>query len=223
MAGVGTLNEKSLHAQLKDWYRLPGDEFEVPLDGYIIDLVRGDQLIEIQTRNFSAMRTKLDRLTRDHPVRVVHPIAVTKWLNKLSDPPGKPRRSPKRGKVFDIFGEVVSLAHLVDRPNLSIEVVLIEEEEDRVFDEKRERRRRRGWVTYERRLVDVIGTHRFSSAGDYLNLLPEMPDEFTTATIADLASVNRRSAQQAAYCLRKMGIISMVGKDGNAVIYRVTG
>ena len=223
MAGVGTLNEKSLHAQLKDWYHLPGDEFEVPLDGYIIDMVRGDQLIEIQTRNFSAMRTKLDRLTRDHAVQVVYPIAVTKWLNKLTDPPSKRRRSPKRGQVFDIFGEVVSLAHLVDRSNLSIEVVLIEEEEDRVFDEKRERRRRRGWVTQERRLVQVIGTHRFSSASDYLNLLPEMPSEFTTATIAELASVNRRSAQQAAYCLRKMGTISMVGKDGNSVIYQVTG
>jgi hypothetical protein len=222
MSGVGTLNEKSLHAQLKDWYAEPGDRFEVPLDGYVIDMVRGDQLIEIQTRNFSAMKTKLDRLTRDHQVTVVHPIAVTKWLNKITDPPTNRRRSPKRGHIFDIFGEVVYLPHLIDRPNLSIEVVLIEEQEDRVFDAKRERRRRRGWVTQERHLLEVQETHRFSSAADYLRLLPDMPAEFTTAMISDLGSVSRRSAQQAAYCLRKMGAIAMTGKDGNSVVYRVT-
>lgn len=222
MSGVGTLNEKSLHAQLKNWYAQPGDRFEVPLDGYVIDMIRGDHLIEIQTRNFSAMKTKLDRLTRDHQVTVVHPIAVTKWLNKLTDPPTNRRKSPKRGHIFDIFGEVVYLPHLIDRPNLTIEVALIEEQEDRVFDAKRERRRRRGWVTEERHLLQVLDTHRFESSADYAKLLPVMPDEFTTAMIAECASVSRRSAQQAAYCLRKMGAIGMTGKDGNSVVYRLT-
>lgn len=222
MSGVGTLNEKSLHAQLKAWYAEPGDLFEVPLGRFVIDMVRGDRLIEIQTRNFGAMRAKLDRLTADHQVTVVYPIAVTKWLNKLDDSHGNRRRSPKRGHIFDIFAEVVYLPHLIGRPNLTIEVVLIEEEEDRVFDESRARRRRRGWVTQERRLVDVLGTHRFESVADFVDLLPAMPEEFTTTTIAEGAAVSKRSAQRAAYCLRKMGAIDMTGKDGNSVVYRLT-
>ncbi len=222
MAGVGTLNEKSLHAQLKQWYSEPGDQFEVPLDGFFIDMVRGDELIEIQTRNFSAMRSKLDRLTEDYSVTVVHPIAVTKWLNKLSEPPSKPRRSPKRGSIFDVFGEVVYLPHLINRPNLTIEVVLIEEQEDRAFDANKERRRRRGWVTQERRLLQVLETHRFESVGDFVDLLPALPGEFTTSDLAERASVSRRSAQQAAYCLRKMNAITITGKQGNATVYKIT-
>ncbi len=219
MSGVGTLNEKSLHAQLKSWCAEPGDRFEVPLDGYIIDMVRGEQLIEIQTRNFSAMRVKLDRLTESHPVRVVYPIAVTKWLIKRSEDAPKPRRSPKRGHILDVFAELVYVPHLVDRPNLVFDVVLIEESEVRVFDEKKARRRRKGWVTQERRLVQVLETHRFESVQDFVDLLPELPDEFTTEDIAKQAALPRRTAQQAAYCLRKMDALTIAGKQGNSMVY----
>jgi hypothetical protein len=56
MSGIGLLNEKPLHASLKQWYARPGDRFEVPVDGFVIDVVRDDLLIEIQTRNFSSLK-----------------------------------------------------------------------------------------------------------------------------------------------------------------------
>jgi hypothetical protein len=37
---ISTLNEKALHANLKSWYAQPGDQFEVCVDGFIIDIVR---------------------------------------------------------------------------------------------------------------------------------------------------------------------------------------
>tara|TARA_B110000014_G_C20100324_1_gene577464 strand:- start:1253 stop:1462 length:210 start_codon:yes stop_codon:yes gene_type:complete len=37
---IGTLNEGSLHASLKQFFAQPGDEFEVPINGYVIDIVR---------------------------------------------------------------------------------------------------------------------------------------------------------------------------------------
>ncbi|MHA1257030.1 MAG: hypothetical protein ACTSPS_15680 [Promethearchaeota archaeon] len=49
---IGTLKEKSLHAELKNWLKLPGDKIESPVDGYIIDIVRGELLIEIQIPNW---------------------------------------------------------------------------------------------------------------------------------------------------------------------------
>ena len=49
--GVGLLNEKPLHASLKAWYAQPGDRFEVNVDGSVIDIVRGELLVEIQTRS----------------------------------------------------------------------------------------------------------------------------------------------------------------------------
>ena len=47
--GIGTLGERSLHASLKDWLAEPGDEIEKQVDGYHIDIVRGQLLIEIQS------------------------------------------------------------------------------------------------------------------------------------------------------------------------------
>ena len=60
--GINIKNEKSLHSSIKQWYVTDGDRFEVKLDKYVIDLVREDSLIEIQTKNFSAIRNKLREL-----------------------------------------------------------------------------------------------------------------------------------------------------------------
>ena len=49
IAAIGTLNEGALHAQLKDWYRRRGDRVEQLVDGFVVDLVRSELLVEIQT------------------------------------------------------------------------------------------------------------------------------------------------------------------------------
>ena len=54
---IGTLGEKSLHAELKQWYMQPGDLLEEMVDGFHIDIVRGKLLIEIQTTNFSSIKS----------------------------------------------------------------------------------------------------------------------------------------------------------------------
>ena len=41
-SGIGLLNEKPLHASLKQWYARPGDRFEVPVHGFVIDIVRDE-------------------------------------------------------------------------------------------------------------------------------------------------------------------------------------
>ena len=69
--GIGLLNEKPLHASLKQWYSQPGDRFEVAVDGFVIDIVRDNQLLEIQTGNFAAIKSKLTKLVRSYPIRVI--------------------------------------------------------------------------------------------------------------------------------------------------------
>jgi hypothetical protein len=58
------MNEFSLHSEIKKWYSLPEDQFEVRLGNYIVDILRGDLIIEVQTKNFSAIRGKLETLIR---------------------------------------------------------------------------------------------------------------------------------------------------------------
>ena len=79
---IGTLNEGALHAGLKEWYRRPRDRPEEKVDGYVVDLVRGRLLIEIQTGNFTPLRRKLDALLPSHRVRLVAPVALSRRIEK---------------------------------------------------------------------------------------------------------------------------------------------
>ena len=45
---IGTLGEKSLHAELKHWYKQPGDLLEEKVDGFHIDIARQNFLIEFK-------------------------------------------------------------------------------------------------------------------------------------------------------------------------------
>lgn len=216
------MSEKPLHAALKEWYAGPEDQLEVSVDGFIIDILQGDLLVEIQTRSFSAIKNKLAALTGSHPVRLVYPIAVEKWLVKLAkDGRAQPtrRKSPKRGAVEHLFAELVSFPGLLAHPNFSLEVLLIQEEEVRRHDIRRAWRRR-GWVTQERRLLAVVGRHLFETPADLAALLPPaLVEPFTTADLAAALSIRRRLAQQMAYCLREMGVLRPEGKRGSAILY----
>jgi hypothetical protein len=61
---IGTLAEKSLHAKLKWLFANDGDLFEQAVDGYVIDVVKADRLVEIQTGNFGGMKKKLGHCCR---------------------------------------------------------------------------------------------------------------------------------------------------------------
>ena len=222
---INTWNEGPLHTALKAWYAQPGDALEAPVDGYIIDIVRGEMLIEIQTRGFTALKDKLAALTRTHPVRLVYPIAQEKWIVKLADD-GKSeesrRKSPKRGVIEQIFDELVSIPRLLAQPNFTLEVVFIHEEEIRRYDVRRAWRRK-GWVTHERRLVKVAGRQCFASPEDMRALIPtSLPEPFTASDLARLIPGNLRRAQKMVYCLRAMDLIAQTGKRGRASLYRQT-
>ena len=219
---IGTLNEKHLHAALKRWYAQPGDLTEVALDGFKIDLVRGDLLIEIQTRHLSAIKRKLATLVERHPVRLVYPIAQDKWIVRQSKS-GKRilgrRKSPKHGSVELVFEELVSLPHLLAHPNFSLEVVLIQEEEIRRYDGARNWRRK-GWGTHERRLIQVVGQRLFETPKELGELIPAgLPEPFTTAQLAESLHQPLWLAQKMAYCLREMGAIIAMGKRGRGNLY----
>ena len=219
---ISTLNEKPLHAALKQWYARPNDRFEVPVDGYIIDLVQGDLLVEVQTQNFAAIKHKLTRLTAHHPVRLVYPIAREKWIIKLAkdgrSTQGR-RKSPKRGALEHVFGELVSLPKLLSEPNFSLHVLLIQEEEVRRYSGRRGWRRK-GWVTHERRLLQVVEQQLFETPADICSLVPPaLAEPFTTSELAAAIAKPRWLAQKMAYCLREMGALLAVGKRGNAILY----
>ena len=219
---IGVLNERPLHAALKKQYAQPNDRFEVPVDGFLVDIVRGDLLVEIQTRNFAAVKQKLTSLVAQHPVRLVYPIAQEKWILKLAEDGQSHlsrRKSPKRGTLEDVFEELVSFPQLLSHPNFAVEVVFTYEEEIRWYDRTRSWRRRR-WVTHERRLLQIVAQRLLKTPADLYALIPfSLAEPFTTHDLAMTMDRPRRLAQKMVYCLRLMGSITPAGRRGNTVLY----
>lgn len=218
---IGTLNEGSLHAQLKAWYRRPGDEVEAPVDGYVIDLVRDGLLIEIQTGGFSSLKTKLGRLLEEHRVRLVAPIAKDRRIVKIGEGGEilSSRLSPKHGRIEDLFGKLVSLPGLLGHDRFELEVLLTVEEEHRTHQPGKAWRRQ-GWVVSGRSLTAVHDSRALSSPDDLVSLLPgALREGFTTADLSESLGCPRRLAQQMVYCLRETGKLTVVGKQGNALRY----
>jgi hypothetical protein len=217
------MGETSLHDSVKQWYSQPGDRMEIWVGGYVVDVVRGDMLIEIQTGNFSAIKTKLENLVQRHPVRLVHPISQTKWIVRLNRQGERisRRRSPRRGRVEDIFLELVYIPHLMKEANFSLEVLLVHSEEE-LIDDGRGSWRRRRWSVHDRRLLDVVGRATFSTPADLLRLFPAtLPEEFTTTELAESFGLRANIAQKMTYSLRHMDIIETIGKRGRANIYSI--
>ena len=218
------MNEHSLHSEIKNWYSLPGDKFEVKIDDFIVDIVRHALLIEIQTRNFSAIKTKLTRLLESHEVRLVYPIPQLKWIVHVakSGEMIRRRKSPRKGRLVDLFYELVNTPSLVKEENFSLEVLMIEEEELRCNDGKGSWRRR-GISIKDRRLMNVNSKSLFKNEKDFLRFLPNyLIDPFTNKEFAKLSGVSINLARRITYCLRKMGAITPTGKKGKELIFKVS-
>lgn len=217
---IGTLTERGLHAGLKEWLAQPGDEFERRVDGYQIDILRGDMLIEIQTANFAALRTKLTRLLEHHKVLLVHPIPQAKWIVRQTKRGRRVsrRKSPKRGRYENLFDELLYISHLATHPNFSCMPVLTHQEE--IWrDDGRGSWTRRHWSISERRLLEVTGSQRFASVQEYLRLIPPtLPAPFTHKQLAAALGAPAWMATRMSYCLRKMGALKDVGKEGQALL-----
>jgi hypothetical protein len=218
--------ETSLHRQLKAHYAGADGRQEVVCDGYRIDAVRGDELVEIQHGSLAAIRDKIRRLVRKHRVRVVKPIVANKLLVKLDGRGGAElsrRRSPKRGVLLDVFDELVYFTRVFPHERLALEVLLVDVEERRYPGRGKRRRRRRGTNEFQiedQLLTNIVASHSFATTADLLRLLPRrLPAEFHTGHLAEQLKTPRWTAQRIAYCLRQMKAVRIVGKQGNAILY----
>ena len=221
--GIGTLNEKSIHAILKNFYAPYAIHQEVKVNGYVADIMINDEIIEIQTRHFNTLRKKLDAFLPDYKVTIVHPIAHTKWISWINEQTGevsKKRKSPKQGSIFHIIRELYRIKPYLSHPHLHLIIPLLEVEEYRLLngwshDKKKGASRHDG---YPSRLVDEI---YLSKPADYVLLLPaNLQAPFTSKDYAKLAKITPSQASTALGILYNLGIVERIGKKGNAFLYQ---
>jgi hypothetical protein len=216
------LVEYSLHESIKEWYSKPGDKLEEIIGNYIIDVVRQQLLIEIQTNNFSNIKQKLKNLLQNNKVRLVYPIHIVKWivrLDKSSMQSISRRKSPKKGRVEDVFSQLVYIPNLLSKENFSLEAVFIHSEEVLINDGKGSWRRK-GWSIYDKRLVKIVRNRIFDTPEDLKELLPlNLPSNFTTRDLSKSLNLPVITSRRMAYCMRKMNLIKIIGKSRRTLIY----
>lgn len=221
-AGIGTLGEKQLHAALKHHYSTPGSLQEVPLEGYIADVVSDQGIIEIQTRGLSRLRKKLEKFLSRAPVTVVYPIPRHKWLCWIDPTTGgvSRRKSPKTGTPYHAFPELYGLKPLLPHPGLRIRLVLLDLEEYRLLD-GRGKDKKKGSTKGDRVPLSLVQEICLDSPADYAQLIPEaLPPTFTSKDYAAAARIPLRTGQTALNVLRAVGAVEQVGKQGAFFLYQ---
>jgi hypothetical protein len=215
--------ESTLHRQLKDHY---GDEgggrSEVALAGYRVDALTADgTVVEVQTAALAPLRRKLLRLLAEHRVRVVKPLVLRRWVVNKASRGGadlSSRLSPMRGRLADVFEDLIGLVGIFPHPNLIVDVLGVEVDEVRLA-----RRRRPGYTVIDRRLRSVVSSTPLLRADDLWALLPTAPaGPFHTGELAEALGTPRHEAQRVAYTLRHCGAADVVSKSGNTRIYART-
>jgi hypothetical protein len=224
VSGIGVLRDGPLHAAIKAMLAAPGDRLEVPVGRFVIDVVRADgELVEVQTGGFGPLGAKLDALLDLHRVRIVHPIAAKRRIVRV-DEQGEVmsiRRSAKRGSAVEVFDKLTALPSLLTHPNLTIEVLMLDE--DHVRGARPVTARRRTRDPGERRLRDVLSRVELNGVDDIVCALPPLPTEpFSTRELASALGCSMLLAQRTAYCLRAVNIIEAAGKRGRAPLHRIS-
>jgi hypothetical protein len=216
--------ESSLHKTLKALYAGEGNQVEVPVGNYLVDVIREDVAIEIQTGNFSALKFKLIDLLQVMPVLVVYPLVHEKYILRMDVDSSQiisKRKSPRKGKYLDLFNEIVRIPEIIVNPYFSLEVLLVNIDEIWVNDGCGSWRRKY-WSITDRKLKAIIDRKTFTTPKDYLDIFNAIQiDTFEVKDIALVLGVHKRLASRIAYTMRIMGLWEVISKRRNAYIYQV--
>lgn len=229
---INTYSESRLHKTLKNLYAMDRNgKTEQPVEGKICDIVADDgSIIEIQTGSLAKLHGKLGLLLPRYRVTVVYPLVVQKTIETVGKDGSlmSRRKSPKKQGILDIFRELTSIYPYLLHEHFMLEVLEVSVVEHRVKVDSpmqlanRSRRFKRDWYKEDKSLAEIHTTHRFSSAEDYLALLPaDLPEEFTVKDLGK--ALKTRNASLILWVLRKMDLVEAVGKQGKALVLRRRG
>ncbi|MCM1136618.1 MAG: hypothetical protein NC400_13730 [Clostridium sp.] len=220
---IGTLQEKTLHAILKDYYA-PGKSMqEIAVGGYVADICTGTEIIEIQTVHLDNMWKKLDSFLSDYPVTIVYPIPRIKYLIWIDEETGeltKPRKSTVKGSVYRAFYELYKIKPYLTNKNLRLRFPFLEVEEYRLLNGW-SRDKKKGSHRYDRIPVSLLGEMRIECLADYFRLIPpDLPEPFTAAEFGKAVGEKKETAGKALHVLNYLHVLERCENRGRAYTYR---
>lgn len=223
--GIGTLGEKTLHAVCKLYMEPDPCYHEIKTGSFVADIAKDGAIIEIQTRSFDRLREKLGYfLSEGYVVTVVYPVPAVKWLSWMDMEMGTVtdrRKSPKKGRVYDIIPELYKIKPLIAHPNLDFTVLLLEVQDYRMLDGW-SLDRKKGSTRYERIPISLVDRVTFGYSDGFAALIPkELPETFQVKEFARAAGISTSRASTLLSVLHTAGILKRVGKSGRMYLYQL--
>ena len=226
-AGIGTLQEKRMHALIKRYLCEDTAAHEVQLgeSRYVSDVRIGNEAYEVQTGSFYPMRRKIDYYLEhtDCLVTVVHPIPRIKWSCRIDAQTldVSPRRKVAGGRAQDILPELYHLLPHLGNPRLRIRLLLLEVQDFRLTDPTQKGRRGVSH-RYERVPLSLLGEMELVSPSDYRVFLPaDLPSPFTVKQFSAATKLRGRDAYSAVRVLAALGLLAPAPPVGRAMAFRV--
>jgi hypothetical protein len=223
---IGTRRESGLHRALKFRYSGENGHTEQVFGDYVCDCVtETGEIVEIQTGSFGPLRDKVKKLAARGPVRIVHPVIITKYIETY-DAGGtllRKRKSPRRGSPWDIFNHLLYAPEIPLLKGLCVELALIDVLERRIQDGKGSWRRG-GTSIAGRELAGWHDTITLAKPRDYRRFVPvERNRDFTVRSLSETTGIPEGLARKTLYVLGKLRLVERTGKDGRFYTYRVKG
>ena len=223
--GIGTQSEKMLHSILK--YAIEPNDLlhETKLYGSVADIVRDEEIYEIQTRSFFKLRPKLEKFLPRHRVHLIYPIAKTKilhWVDPATGEIGEGHRSPKKGSVLDSLFELYAIRPYLTHENLTVHLLLLNMEEYR-YQNGYGKDRKRHATRMERIPLSLVDEITLSCGSDYQKAflpadLSGVP--FTQKAYEKATRLKSRYAYNALQILMDQGVLSHIANEGRAFLYQ---
>ena len=225
---VGTLNEKLIHAVLKNYYVPEENGQEVKIGAFFADAVNEDGIYEIQTRSLFKLKEKLKVFTSAAHVCVVHPVTEetrTVYINSDTGEIAKETAFRKHKSMLRFFEELYSIKDFLKSENLTVVLVGLKTEKRIYFSgeeipDLRKRSVRKNTIA-EVVPLGITRETRLCSAEDYRQYLPEgLHGEFTKKELC--AAAKEAVCSKRTEILKTVGVISHTGKRGREYLYSIT-
>ncbi len=216
---IGTKKERTLHQYLKYYFCEEKEYHEQKCLGFIVDILKDNKVIEIQTSSFNTMRKKLNKLLPHYSITIVYPIIQEKIIHSF-DEEGvlySTKKSPKKEHALKIGKELYKISDVLNHNNIHFVCVILKVEEYRIPYINRYKQKKMTRINQiPTELIDII---HLNTSLDYLKLIP-FDDEFTSLDFKRISKLSPRDNSSCLLALRKLNVIELVKKDGKKNIYK---
>lgn len=220
---IGEYAEKSIHREIKRYLEIDESKHEIPICGYIADIVNENNIIEVQTKSFIRLKDKISTyLENGYNLTIVYPVSIKKslnWLDPITMNIVETRRLPCRGGIYNIFDELYKIREWVRDSRITFMIITFECEEYRLLDGYGKDRKNRA-TKVDKVPTRILDKFIFNACKGYERFISDqLKDEFTSKQFSRACKCKLDTARKATLILRELNYIRLIGKKGREYLY----